>query len=72
MADKLNRITAECDYIQGHLRSGYFKLLLTDEELVEFKTLSKKEQLSWIRSEGDLKITDYDIDDSSISDFEIN
>ena len=59
----MNKIIAEIDYINGHLRYAHYELNLTDEELKEFKNSSKKDQQHWIADEGDLIIDDYYLND---------
>ena len=59
----MNKIIAEIDYINGHLRYGHYELNLTNEELEEFKNSSKEEQQHWIKDEGDLIIDDYYLND---------
>ena len=59
----MKKIVLNCDYIQGHLRYGHFKLELDDKDYKEFKALSKEEQLEQIKSNGDLIIDSYRVDD---------
>lgn len=56
-------ITADCNYICGHLRYGHWELNLTDEQFKEFESLSGEEQEQWIKDEGNLIVDDYEIDD---------
>ena len=60
-------ITAECDYIQGHLRGGHVSLNMTQEMLDEFNKLSNEDQLEYIEELGDLNVTDWRVEDWSIS-----
>ena len=59
----MNKIIAEIDYINGHLRYAHYELNLTDEKLEEFKNSPKEEQQQWIADEGDLIIDDYYLND---------
>lgn len=60
---KMNTITAEVEYVQGHLRYGHYELRLTDKEFEKFKDMSCDEQESYVRKEGHLVIDDYYVDD---------
>ena len=59
----MNKIIAEIDYINGHLRYGHYELNLTDEELEKFKSFPEEEQQLWIEDEGELIIDDYYLND---------
>ena len=59
----MNKIIAEIDYINGHLRYAHYELNLTDEELEKFKNSSEEEQQQWIADEGDLIVDDYYLND---------
>jgi hypothetical protein len=59
----MKRITANLDYMVGHLRYGHLELELTDEQYEEFKKLSKEEQEEWLRDDGARIADDYEIDD---------
>lgn len=59
----MKKIVLNCEYIQGHLRYGHFELELNDKDYKEFKALSKKEQLEQIKSDGNLIIDSYRVDD---------
>ena len=59
----MNKIIAEIDYINGHLRYAHYELNLTDEELEKFKNSSEEEQQQWIEDGGDLIIDDYYLND---------
>lgn len=59
----MKKIVLNCDYVQGNLRYGHFELELDDNDYKEFKTLSKEEQLEQIKSDGDLIIDSYRVDD---------
>lgn len=58
-------VTADCEYICGHLRYGHWELDLTDAEYEEFKNLSEDEQADWISDCGHLIVDDYRVDDSA-------
>ena len=59
----MKKIVLNCDYVQGYLRYGHFELELNDKDYKEFKALSKEEQLEQIKSDGDLIIDSYRVDD---------
>lgn len=59
----MKKIKLNCEYVQGHLRYGHFELELDDKDYKEFKALSKEEQLEQIKSDGDLIIDSYRVDD---------
>ena len=59
----MNKIIAEIDYINGHLRYAHYELNLTDEELEKFKSSPEEEQQHWITDEGDLIVDDYYLND---------
>ncbi len=56
-------ITANIDYVQGHLRYGHYELILDKTELKEFKQISKEDQISWIEEEGEFILDEYRIED---------
>lgn len=56
-------VTADCEYICGHLRYGHWELNLTDSEYDKFCNMSESEQESYVRDMGDLVIDDYSVDD---------
>lgn len=60
---KMKTITAEVEYVQGHLRYGHYELELADEEFEKFKDMSCDEQESYVRKKGHLVIDDYYVDD---------
>ena len=69
----MKRIVLKCDYVQGHLRHGHFELELDDKDYKEFEALSKEEQLEQIKSDGDLIIDSYKVDDyETKKDFEVS
>lgn len=59
----MKKIVLNCDYVQGYLRYGHFELELDDKDYKEFKALSKEEQLEQIKSDGNLIIDSYRVDD---------
>ena len=68
----MKKIVLNCDYVQGYLRYGHFELKLDDNDYKEFKALSKKEQLEQIKSDGNLIIDSYRVEDyETEGDFEI-
>lgn len=57
-------ITADSDWIQGHLRYGHFEGELTEEEYQEYlKLSSEEEQSDFIREFCHLCVDSYEIDD---------
>lgn len=59
----MNIITAELDYVAGHLRYGHIELELDDKQFEEFKSLSEKEQKEWLKDEGELIIDDFEVNE---------
>ena len=59
----MKKIILNCNYVQGYLRYGHFELELDDKDYKEFKALSKEEQLEQIKSDGDLIIDSYRVED---------
>ena len=69
----MKTITAEVEYIQGHLRYGHYEAELTDEEFEKFKDMSCDEQESYVRKKGHLVVEDYSVDDiGPITDIDFN
>ena len=60
---KKYEITADVDYISGHIRYGHLALTLDESELKLFKALSDEDQLDYLDSQGDLIIDEYEVDD---------
>lgn len=56
-------VTADCDWILGHLRYGHWEMELTGAEYGEFKSLSKDEQIEYLKDNGSIIVDDYEIDD---------
>ena len=56
-------LTADVDYISGHLRYGHFELTLDEEELEAFKRMGKEEQMEYFRDRADLLIDDFYVSD---------
>lgn len=66
-------VTADADWIQGHLRYGHWEMELTGAEYEEFKSLSEDEQIEYLRDVGSLIVDDYEIDDYGVpSNLEVN
>lgn len=59
------KIIAKCD-VSGHLRSGYFKLTLSDEEYKEFSESTKEDKETWIKDCGTFRLDDYEVYDYDI------
>jgi len=57
------KITADYDYLQGHLRYGHEELELFGEELEKFKNSTEEEQIEWLKEEGETIIDDFEIND---------
>lgn len=67
------RITLNCDYVQGYLRDGYYNLELSEEDYEKFKSLSKEEQIDWIKDCGDFIVTSYRVEDCKAeNNFEVS
>lgn len=60
---KMKTITAEVEYVLGHLRYGHYELKLTDEDFEKFKDMSCDEQKSYIRDAGYFIVDDYRVND---------
>ena len=60
---RMNIVTAEVEYVQGHLRHGHYEAKLTNEDFEKFKDMSCDEQEEYIRKAGHFVIDDYRIDD---------
>ncbi len=56
-------IIAPVEYVQGHLRSGEFRLTLDAETFEMFSNLTEDGQKEYIRDNGHLKVTDESIED---------
>ena len=56
-------ITADYDYLSGHLRYGHEELELFGEELEKFKNSTEDEQIKWLKEEGETIIDDLEIND---------
>lgn len=67
----MKKIILNCDYVQGYLRNGHFELELDNEDFKKFQSLSKEEQLDWIK-DGKLIIDSYSVDDyETLKNFEV-
>lgn len=56
-------ITADCDWINGHLRFGHYELELTDSEFKEFSKMNEDEQEKYVYKNGSLIVDDYEVDE---------
>lgn len=56
-------ITADCDWINGHLRFGHYELELTDSEFEEFSKMNEDEQEKYVYKNGSLIVDDYEVDE---------
>lgn len=66
-------VTAEVDYVQGYLRSGYYSLHLNEEQWKEFEALDREERLQYIRECGEIEVSDFRIEDiGDISSYEVH
>ena len=59
----MKTITADVDYILGHLRYGHYELEVTDKEFEQFQNMSDADKAEYIEESGCLIIDDYDVDD---------
>ncbi len=57
------RITAEYDYVQGHLRYGHQELILEGEKLEKFKLMSVEDQEYSLKEDGEFILDDYSLED---------
>ena len=60
---KKYEVTADYDYVLGHLRHGHVSLKLDESELKLFRALSDEEQLEHLSDHGDLVIDDWEVND---------
>jgi len=68
----MTKVSADYDYIQGHLRYGHIEMDLNDEELAKFKSMSEQEQYKWLEDDGEVIVDDFEINDKgSLSKIEI-
>ena len=64
-------VTAGISHISGTLRYGHYELLLDESEFLEFVNMTKEEKIEWIKSDGDILIDDFNINDiGDITDIE--
>jgi len=64
MSKTVATLTADIDYVQGHLRYGHFEANLNAEELKEYNALDNDEdRIEYIREVGELVIDDYSMED---------
>ena len=67
----MHNIIGNVSFVQGYLTDGYFEMYLDDEDYEKFKSLSKKDQIKWLRKEGNFEIGGYDLEDcGEITDIE--
>lgn len=66
-------ITAQVEYISGHLRYGHYECNLTEEEYEEYKLYSEEEKKEYIIENGTFTVDDYSVEDiGDITDININ
>lgn len=66
-------ITAQVDYVSGHLRYGHYELALNDEEYLEYHNMSKEAQKEYIKENGTFEVDDFRINDiGEITDITID
>lgn len=58
-----NLVTANLEYVAGHLRYGHFEAELSDEELEEFEKMNEEDKRKYIYDNGHIVIDDYDVND---------
>ena len=56
-------ITAQVEYVAGHLRYGHYEVDVTDTELENFKELPRDIQEEFIKDNGEFLLDDYSIED---------
>lgn len=56
-------VTADANWIQGHLRYGHWEMELTGAEYEEFKNLPEDVQIEYLKDNGSIIVDDYEIDD---------
>ena len=72
MKKKEYLITADLEYIVGHLRCAHVEAVLTEEEYEEFKALSDDEKADYLNEVGNLVIDDVSIEDRGpLQDIEV-
>lgn len=59
----MKKITADVDYVDGHLRRGHKEAIVTDEQAAELEKLSREELAEWLQDNGKLVIDDYRVND---------
>lgn len=58
---KRYEVTANLDYVDGHLRYGYKQMFLSEEEVKRFNALEEIAQSEWLRDSGEVIVTDWEI-----------
>lgn len=57
-------VSANYDYLQGHLRHGSVSMELPVEKIDEFLVLDEKEQKEWLADAGELSVDDVSVEDT--------
>lgn len=57
------KITAQVDYVSGHLRYGHFEATVPADEIETFNNMTAEEKKEYIRDIGELIVDDYEVDD---------
>tara|TARA_R100000951_G_scaffold116467_2_gene128436 strand:+ start:728 stop:955 length:228 start_codon:yes stop_codon:yes gene_type:complete len=70
MSNKETQVWAEVE-VQGYLKSASINMFLNDEDLKEFKAMSRKEQEEYLNENGDFEVDDYRVEWRSIADIHI-
>lgn len=66
---KRYEVTADLDYVEGHLRTGYKQMFLSQEEFDAFNTLEEEDQMEWLRDSGETIVTDWEINGHGAMDY---
>lgn len=59
----MKRITCPVEYVAGHLRDGYYELILNDKEFKEFTQMSDEEKERYIEDNGDFEVSNWRMED---------
>lgn len=57
-------ITADVDYVMGHLRTGYYECQLTEDQYKIYQELNDIEKKEFIRYNGYFEVDDWEIDET--------